>query len=219
MSHIVFVRHGQANSTARNEAEYDRLSALGHSQSRWLGAHFQTSGERFARVFSGTLRRHAETATGIGAENHADVVVDERLNELHYFDIARLFEEQHGIAVPDGREEFAAHMPRMFGAWRDGRIEGVPESYATFETRIRSVAKEIASGEGRALIVTSGGVIGTLMGLAMGLDLKATCHACLAIMNTSVHRYQMLGGDLVMTQFNAVPHLEHPERQFAQTHI
>lgn len=219
MSHIVLVRHGQANSEARNEADYDRLSELGHAQSKWLGSHFDGSGERFARVYCGTLRRHRETAEGIGAQNHAEVEVDPRLNELHYFDIASLFEQQHGIGVPEGREEFAQHMPRMFGAWREGRIEGVPESYQAFEERIRGASHDIAAGNGRALIVTSGGVIGTLMGLAMGLDLRATCNVCLAIMNTSVHRYQMLGDDLVLTQFNAIPHLEHPERQFAQTHI
>ena len=219
MSHIVLVRHGQANSGARDEQSYDRLSALGHEQAHWLGAHFEGSRERFARVYCGTLRRHRETAEGIGAEAHAEVVEDARLNELHYFDMARLFEEQHGEAVPEGREAFAAHMPRMFAAWRDGRLEGVPERFEVFDTRVRDVLREIAEGEGRALVVTSGGLIGTVMGQAMGLSLDAVCRVCLAIMNTSLHRYQLLGGEMLRTQFNAVPHLEHPERQFAQTHI
>jgi hypothetical protein len=38
-------------------------------------------------------------------------------------------------------------------------------------------------------------------------------------MNTSVHRLHPIGGGLALTQFNAIPHLEHPERQFAQTHL
>lgn len=219
MSHIVLVRHGQANSAARDEVSYDRLSDLGHEQSRWLGGHFDRTGERFARVYCGTLRRHRETAEGIGAEAHAEVVEDARLNELHYFDMARLYEEQHGQAVPEGRDEFAAHMPRMFGAWREGRIEGAPEAYEVFEARVQDALREIAEGEGRALVVTSGGLIGTVMGQVLGLGLEATCRACLAIMNTSVHRYQVMRSEMLLTQFNAVPHLEHPERQFAQTHI
>ena len=37
MSHITLIRHGQANSQARDEASYDRLSDLGHQQAAWLG--------------------------------------------------------------------------------------------------------------------------------------------------------------------------------------
>jgi len=37
MSHITLIRHGQANTGARDEQSYDRLSALGHQQAAWLG--------------------------------------------------------------------------------------------------------------------------------------------------------------------------------------
>jgi hypothetical protein len=38
-------------------------------------------------------------------------------------------------------------------------------------------------------------------------------------MNTSVHRMEIVGSGLTLTQFNAVPHLERPDRQHAQTYI
>ena len=68
MSFITLVRHGQANSSARDEGSYDRLSDLGWQQARWLGGYFEQTGEKFARVYSGTLRRHVETVEGIEGE-------------------------------------------------------------------------------------------------------------------------------------------------------
>ncbi len=57
MSEITLVRHGQANTEARDEAEYDRLSPLGHQQSRWLGAHLRTQNQHHTRLYTGTLWR------------------------------------------------------------------------------------------------------------------------------------------------------------------
>ena len=37
MGEIVLIRHGQANSHATTEEDYDRLSPLGHDQARWVG--------------------------------------------------------------------------------------------------------------------------------------------------------------------------------------
>ncbi|MWD27882.1 histidine phosphatase family protein [Aquicoccus sp. SCR17] len=219
MSHVTLIRHGQANSAARDETSYDRLSELGHRQAAWLGAHFDGSGERFARVYCGTLRRHRETAQSMGAADHAEVIEDPRLNELSYFDLAQIFEAQHGVAVPLNREEFAVHMPRMFTAWSENRLEGAPESFDAFRARTTEALMEIAAGEGRALVVTSAGLIAMCLKVTMDLGLPAMAHACLAVMNTSVHRFQPLGEALLMTQFNAIPHLETPDRQFAQTHL
>ena len=219
MSHVTLVRHGQANTEARDEDSYDRLSDLGHQQARWLGDHFQASGERFARVYSGTLRRHRETAAGLGAQNHAEVIEDARLNELEYFTMAALYQDQFQRPLPEDREDFAEHMPALFEAWEDGSLKGAPESHADFAERVTGVIHDIAAGDGRALVVTSGGVIGMTLSVTMGLQMRQMSRTTLMILNTSLHRFQPLGGALSLSQFNAVPHLEHPERQFAQTHI
>lgn len=217
MAHVTLVRHGQANSAARDESGYDRLSDLGWQQARWLGEHFRTSGERFKRVYCGTLRRHRETAEGIGAE--AETISDPRLNELAYFDMAQALERQHGVPIPVEREGFIAHLPLLMQHWQDGRIDGVPESFDAFETRVRDALHEIAEGEGRALVVTSGGLIGMALRLTMDLGIEAMAKACLSIQNSSVHRWAVFPTGLALTQFNAVPHLEHPDRQHAQTHV
>ena len=66
MGTITLVRHGQANSSAKTEEDYDRLSPLGHQQAAWLGDWLAQGGEGFDLVLSGSLRRHIETAEAWG---------------------------------------------------------------------------------------------------------------------------------------------------------
>ncbi|WP_299349568.1 histidine phosphatase family protein [uncultured Shimia sp.] len=217
MPHITLVRHGQANTEARDEESYDKLSDLGHQQARWLGGHFSQTSDQFHRVYTGTMRRHIETAEGIGAP--FTPVRDARLNEIAYFDLSQLMEEQHGLQIPTEREGFVEHLPRVLQAWQEGRIEGAPESFQQFHGRVSDVMEEIAAGDGRALVVTSGGLIGMVLRQTLDLDVGGWAKMCLAIMNTSVHRWQMVLGQPLLVQFNNVAHLEAPERHFAQTHL
>ncbi|MEN8660320.1 MAG: histidine phosphatase family protein, partial [Marivita sp.] len=196
MSQIVLVRHGQANTGARDETEYDRLSPLGHQQSGWLGDHLRQKGDVFARIWTGTLRRHIETADGIAAETTGEIARDERLNELEYFTLSQLLADQHGIILPDNREDFVRHMPCLFGHWRDGKLEGAPESFAHFENRVSDALNEISALPGRSLVVTSGGLIGMAMRLTLGLEMAAFCNVCLSIQNTSVSSWLPLEGQL-----------------------
>lgn len=216
MSHITLIRHGQANTSARDEASYDRLSPLGHQQAAWLGDHLRGSASHHTRVYSGTLTRHIETAQGMKA---GDMVQDARLNELEYFTLARLMEDQHGVAMPSEREGFIQHLPRIFSAWKNGELEGAPETFNAFETRVTDALNDIAAGRGPALVVTSGGLIAISLRQVMELNIAATARVALAIMNTSVHRLFPIGDHLSPVLFNAVPHLENPDRHFAQTHF
>lgn len=219
MSHITLVRHGQANTGAKDEKNYDKLSQLGHQQAAWLGEHFQHKGDVFAHVWTGTLQRHAETAQSIAADCVDLPVADPRLNELQYFTMAQLLDQQHGIALPDNREGFVQHLPTLFTHWKDGKLEGAPETFDAFEARVRDAIHEISARPGRSLVVTSGGLIAMAMRVTLRLDLKAFCHVCLSVNNTSLSSWLPLGGQLTLTQFNALPHFDTPERLFAQTHV
>ena len=217
MSQITLIRHGQANTEARDEADYDRLSPLGHQQAQWLGEYLRASTGHQGRVYCGTLTRHLETAQGMGVGEEA--IRDPRLNELEYFTLAQLLEQQKGVAIPEDREGFVAHLPMVFEAWQRGEIEGTPESFGNFETRVREALAEIAAGPGPALVVTSGGLIAMVMRQMLELDTPAMARMALAIMNTSLHRVFPIGDRLSPVLFNAVPHLEQPERHYAQTHL
>ena len=69
------------------------------------------------------------------------------------------------------------------------------------------------------MVVTSGGGIGFAMRATMGLGMGALAHACLAIENSSLSRFQPLATGLALTQFNAVPHLDGAGRAHARTHL
>ena len=217
MSQITLVRHGQANTGARDEESYDRLSDLGHQQARWLGEHLRDTGYHYPRVFTGTLKRHVETAHSMGYD--AGVIQDPRLNEMEYFSLAQAMELQHGLPIPTEREGFADHIPKVFAAWSEGRIENPYERWQDFQTRTQTALTEIAEGDGPALVVTSGGVIGMIMQHCLGLDTQATARIVLAIMNASLHRLFVMNGVISPDLFNAVPHLEAQDRRFAQTHL
>ncbi len=216
MSHITLIRHGQANTEARDEESYDKLSELGHQQARWLGAHLHETRAHHNRVYCGTLVRHGETAQSMGLSQPKK---DPRLNEVEYFALAQLFQEQHGVPIPEDREGFVEHLPMTFEAWARGEIESPPETFAEFEARVSDALREIGTEGGPAIVVTSGGLISMVVRQAMGLDIQAMARVALAIMNTSMHRLYPIGTHLSPVLFNAVPHLEAPERQYAQTHL
>ncbi|MDF1727790.1 MAG: histidine phosphatase family protein [Sulfitobacter sp.] len=217
MSHITLVRHGQANSLATDEISYDRLSDLGHQQANWLGNHLRDTQMVHTRLYTGTLKRHIET--GAAMNTGLEPVRDARLNELEYFTLARLLEEQHGIGFPADQGGFTKHLPTVFGYWQEDRIEDAPETWDSFHTRIEEALQEIAAGEGPALVVTSGGLIAMAMAQAMGLGIPAMARVALAIVHTSLHRLFPIGGHWSPVLFNATPHLDAPDRRLAQTHI
>jgi broad specificity phosphatase PhoE len=69
MPTLYLVRHGQASFGA---ADYDNLSPLGEQQSQQLGQYFQSKNLRFDAVYAGTLRRHAQTYSGIAQGMNSD---------------------------------------------------------------------------------------------------------------------------------------------------
>lgn len=212
MGEIILVRHGQANSAADNEADYDRLSDLGRQQARWLGAWMSDHGWRFDHVLSGTLNRQRDTASEMGYAPDQDA----RLNELDYYNLSSLAKTKLGLALP-GPDEFVNHMPRIMEAWRQAEIQG-DESYVSFTTRIGEIVAEAAEPGRRVLCVTSGGVIAMVLHQLLELDLKHFGNLTFPIFNTSVHRLTVMADRTILAGFNATPHLELPDRAHARTY-
>ncbi|MEH6737893.1 MAG: histidine phosphatase family protein [Sulfitobacter sp.] len=217
MSTITLIRHGQANSTAKDELSYDRLSDLGHDQAKWLGEHLRDTGAHHTRLYTGTLRRHIETADGMATGLSA--TRDARLNELEYFTLGNLLTEQHGVPFPTEQAGFINHLPQVFQYWKDGKLEGAPETYADFQNRISDALAQIAEGTGPALVVTSGGLIANVIGQQMELSIAATARTAIAIFHTSLHQLHPIGGHLSPVLFNATPHLDTPARSLSKTNI
>jgi broad specificity phosphatase PhoE len=212
MGEIILVRHGQANSAADNEADYDRLSDLGRQQARWLGAWMAEHEWSFDHILSGTLNRQRDTAMEMG--NTPDQ--DARLNELDYYNLSAAAEAKLGLSPPNP-EEFADHMPRVMAAWQQAEIQG-DEPFQNFTTRIREIVAEAATPGRRVLCVTSGGVIAMVLHQLLELELKHFGNLAMPIFNTSVHRLTVLKDRTILAGFNATPHLETPGRAHARTY-
>ena len=216
MGTITLIRHGQANSAAQDEESYDRLSDLGRQQATWLGEHMRAQGEVFDLVLTGSLSRHLATAEAMGPLGPAPVI-DPRLNEMDYFNLARALHDTHDIPLP-GPENFALHIEQVMEAWHKAEIMG-QESFADFEARVTSVLTEAAEPGKRVLCITSGGVIGMVVRHLLRLDPTRLAHILLPIFNSSVHRVRVLDHATILGGFNAIPHLEAQERAYARTHF
>lgn len=216
MADLIFVRHGQANSLASDEESYDRLSDLGRSQAQWLGEHLTQTNPHFDRVLTGTLSRQVDTAKAMG---YTSIQQDERLNELAYFALAQAALDEHGLAFPTSPAHYVEHLPRLMNLWSSNALEAVPERFSQFNARISDVIEEQCRAAGRALIVTSGGVIGVSVRHTLGLDTNGMAKIMLQIANSSMHRLQFIHQTLVLSCFNATPHLDTPDRAHARTHV
>ncbi len=212
MGEITLVRHGQANSAADNEADYDRLTELGHTQAKWLGEWMRAHDGPFDHVVSGSLRRQRETVANMGWEAE----VDERLNEITYYDLTAEMDALGGVQR-GGPEDFAVHFPATLQAWKDGRIKGT-ESWDAFVARVRGVMQMAAQPGRRVLCVTSGGIISRAVADLLHLDIPQMAQIALPILNTSVHRIHVTPHGPILSAFNASPHLDHVDRLEARTH-
>lgn len=217
MGEVYFIRHGQASYGAAN---YDKLSDLGHQQSEWLGAHLARSVGGFDRVIHGSLRRHRETLAGIEKSvGNSNAIEDERLNEMSYFMMERVFTEKHGTEVPREPEDLARHFVRVMKAWEEGEIPDEPESYTSFQTRVLQSLMEHARLGERVLLVSSGGPKGVALRHVLGLDLATMTNLILLTHNASVSRFAVSEDGLRLLQFNGISHLEQSDRQHAQTFL
>lgn len=214
---LTFVRHGQAQTGATDEASYDSLSSLGLQQADWLSEHFAVTGRGFDRVLSGGLKRQRTTAGAVAGRLGLEVIEDRRLDEMNYFELSGAMKHSHALDVPTDRAGFLAHLPQVLTAWERGDIAAASETFAAFEARVQGAIADAESAGGRVLMVTSGGVIGMAMRLLLRLEVPVYANVLLQVYNASIHRYVKAGDSLVLDCFNAVPHLERPDRLHALT--
>lgn len=217
MAELLLVRHGQAQSHARDAASYDSLSPLGRKQAAWLGDWLRATNGHFDRVVTGSLHRQRQTAQemGFGTDRHEDP----RWNEFDYFGLSQLMQDQHGLPFPDSPDSFATHAPQLFRAWEDERIDGAPENWPDFLARVIAALTDAAAPGGRVLVVTSGGVIGAVARHILGLDALGMSKVVLHITNASVHKVSVIDGTPFLAGFNGTAHLDHPDRAHARTYV
>ena len=208
------VRHGQA---AFATGDYDRLTDLGWQQSRWLGAHLADMAVSFERICAGTLRRQQETATAIARHLDRDV---ETIPGFEEYDARGLMSRvgQTDQDPTQSRREHFRRLRKLLLAWSRGEAEG-SETWAAYNDRARAaVAKAIGGGRGRVLVASSGGTIALILMQTIGLPVEQMIEFNLQCRNSSITRLVFAGDRTYVNMFNAIPHLERPDRIHAETY-
>jgi broad specificity phosphatase PhoE len=221
VAELVLVRHAQASFHA---ADYDRLSDLGHSQSRWLGEWFAMRRLRFDAMVTGTLNRHHQTLSGvcegIGLASGTLPIELPGLDEYHFRAIVPAYESvepHHPLvlarqAAPADKAAFYRVLRLALRAWAEDALPGpLPESWSEFRSRVEEAASELqrlSERHARILAISSGGAMAALFGGRFGLDVEQIVDVNLQIRNTSVSHFYLNRERFLLASWNAVPHLE-----------
>jgi broad specificity phosphatase PhoE len=233
MGILYIVRHAQASFL---EPNYDKLSALGEAQSRFLGEYWAQRKITFDRVCVGPCARQKDTVNLLSAtyqkaglnfpepqvlpefdEYQAEAVLrgslpillerDPRIRDLHVA-------FQSSTTNTAKRVNFQKLFAAVISDWVRGalRIEGV-ETWPQFCARVNSgLAKFIASekhGE-RVAIVTSGGPIAVATQRALKLSPESTLQTTWMSHNSSWSEFLYSTERFTLSSFNIHEHITDP---------
>ncbi|MCH8479346.1 MAG: histidine phosphatase family protein [Wenzhouxiangella sp.] len=195
---LYLVRHGQASL---GSDDYDRLSELGHLQSQALGERLRAElSEDRLKPWRGTLKRHRQTLSRCALS--VEPVIDPALNEYTVDGLMRSAvgqAERLGLVPPDDAAfaepaaylaTFLAWFPEVLAAWQSARLDCEHNgSWRAFHQRVLSpVASwqlQLAAGDS-PVVVTSAGVISTLIAALLEKDLARQRELNLSLYNASI---------------------------------
>ena len=219
MSELFLVRHAQASF---GTDDYDRLSELGHRQSRWLGEHFRDRQLLFDRVICGDMVRHRETAEGISRGMGLatpELRIDTDWDEFDFEAIVRAYLSQTPDEVPAkgaSPRVFSRVLRNALTAWAEERLETPPpERWAHFDNRVRNGLVALTGergAHGRVLLVSSGGAISMALRQVLEAPASAMIHMNLQMRNASFSHLFFGSQGVHFSGFNHVPHLDQPDR-------
>ena len=218
MTQVLIIRHGQANTGAKDHYTYDNLSTLGHLQAQWLGEYFENIGLTFDRIYSGNLKRQKDTASGIN-QRQVEHKIDKRLNEFDYFGLTEDLSNRFGIPYPIGQDQFKAQILTLMTYWKENKISSRLETFEDFSERILEVVTEMSEQQENAILVSSTGVIASLVANLLNVPMEGRRKLLLSVSHTSVNRFERICGDLTPTLFCATPHLDREDRAHARTFV
>jgi broad specificity phosphatase PhoE len=213
MGTLYLVRHGQASL---GSDDYDRLSELGTRQCAALGQWFAARGTRFAAVYTGTLRRHAQSLAAL-AEGHGALAAepDAALHGLNEYDAEAVIRSVHPgpLARPTTPEAYRTHFRLLrdgLAAWMAGRAQpqGMPDWPAFRAGVARALEAARAHHDADVLMVSSGGPIATAVAQVLGAPDEAAIELNLRIRNSAVTELAFTPKRHMLVTYNTLPHLD-----------
>lgn len=214
MSEFYLVRHGQASFGAKN---YDKLSALGHQQARWLGEYFNQRDITFSQAFMGDMVRHRETTQGIidGLSLPPTVTVDTGFNEFNFKNIGDSYlslNPQSSLPENPKPADFYRLLKLAMHAWSEDLLpeSSLEESWSEFRSRVQKALNTVChqKSDKPILIVSSGGAISMLTSLVLGLNAQQVIELNMQVRNTSISHFYFNKTNIRLSSFNNIPHLD-----------
>lgn len=222
MAELYLVRHGQASFGSDN---YDQLSPLGHKQAAWLGEYFNQRNLRFDRVVTGTQKRHHQTLAGIaqGMGVTMEAQTHPGFNEYDFYGLFAALGDDHTTlkaSAKGDRRAFYAALKQVLKLWMNQELKGpLPETWDAFYTRVGdAMTFATRPSARRVLVVSSGGPIGTVAGMALQTPPDIGLELNLQIRNSSLSHFFFNDKALRLATFNTVGHLDQPDRLDAITY-
>lgn len=234
MSYLYLVRHGQADRLGK---DYDRLTQIGWKQAKALGEYFLNQRIEFDSVFTGTLNRQKETATGIleafRSEKFCipDPIESEFWNEFdprlwlglaakirHVDDQFSKTYENYKNAWEEGSEKtrdyFQILIQKVLQDWVEGVWDPVePYSFTEYVLRIQTALDSIPTDHKSTLVVSSSTPVAIVMGLACGLKPKEFPVFMKYILNSSLSIFKKEGFLWEPVSFNTTGHITNPDER------
>jgi broad specificity phosphatase PhoE len=236
MSRLYLVRHAQASFL---EQTYDKLSALGETQSKLLGEFWVHHNLAFDRACSGPCIRQKDTARIVSEAYRAVGTAFPPLTAMPEFDEyqgeAVLECSLPGLVESDSeirrlnvafqvssdasarRRTFQKLFEAVIARWVDEQIpSNSVEPWRDFAARVNSgFMKFLSSGAPNecVAIFTSGGPIGLAVQRALDLTPQNALRVSWMAQNASFSEFLYSADRFTMSSFNTAPHLDDPSLQ------
>ncbi len=219
------IRHGQASFGKEN---YDKLSERGFDQSRILADYLFDLGLRFDVLYSGTMRRHLETAeafTRLYEKHHIHYPELKQIEAFNEYDpesvltaiIPLLIEEEPDFShrvekMFADKKSFQQVFEKVMMRWVSGdfNIPGLVR-WEEFAARIEHGVQQVMESDGKGkkiAIFSSGGPISVVVQKALSLSSSSAIQLNWQIINTSVTRFKCTHDRIMLMSFNEHAHLE-----------
>ncbi|OJJ18340.1 hypothetical protein BKI52_26340 [marine bacterium AO1-C] len=227
MATLYLIRHGQASFMKNN---YDQLSELGATQAQHLGTYLAQRGLQFDIAWMGALERHKATYSNLvetynQQQSFPEIITDAAFNEHQGAEIfnkllPKLIEAEPALKSamvhkgkddPEVRKGILKLFFQSLKKWAKGKLylDGY-ESFVDFKTRCQQGYQTLIDGmEGKksGILISSGGTIGVLTGILLGISDEKMMELNWQVINTSITEFQYNKGQFFLKSFNGLPHL------------
>ena len=219
MGTLYCIRHAQASFGSDN---YDKLSDLGHVQSRHTGDWFARLGIRPDRVLTGGQVRHQETLDGIVLPvGGRPFSADPAFAEFDFHDVLVKSDPDYRNRVAElmkadrdtANRTFQGLYVKAIDRWISGAFDtdyaiAWPDFRHRVETGLMALCASLGPRE-TVVLVTSGGPLTAMVAALSGGTAKSAFDVGYRLYNAGITRIEtMPEGGPVLVGLNAVAHLE-----------